>query len=169
METPRFQNSYYVVFRKNLQRLKLVSSRYQPKKEKCCRSTIQYLWLKCIAKFINTDQGDKTMSSISKQNNDITICNRLLCTLITHSVTDLNYIGCVAYNCFRVLKNALITCRRIFHSLAHNDKIISPNDWKLFILLSEWLPSNLHGILFDISEKNRLSLALSSNHKTIQL
>lgn len=40
----------------------------------------------------NTDQGDKTMSSISKQNNDITICNRLLCTLITHSVIDVNYI-----------------------------------------------------------------------------
>lgn len=56
------------------------------------RSSISYLWLKSIAKFINTDQGDKTMSSISKQNNDITICNRLLCTLITHSVTDLNYI-----------------------------------------------------------------------------
>lgn len=40
----------------------------------------------------NTDQGDKTMSSISKQNNDITICNRLLCTLIAHSVIDVNYI-----------------------------------------------------------------------------
>lgn len=51
------------------------------------------MWLKPIAKFINTDQGDKTMSSIlSKQNNDLSICNRLLCTLITHSVTELNYI-----------------------------------------------------------------------------
>lgn len=63
------------------------------KRKNVGRSTISAISvLKSIAKFINTDQGAKTMSSISKQNNDITICNRLLCTLITHSVKDLNYI-----------------------------------------------------------------------------
>lgn len=63
------------------------------KRKNVGRATISVISvLKSIAKFINTDQGDKTTSSISKQNNDITICNRLLCTLIAHSVIDVNYI-----------------------------------------------------------------------------